>query len=130
MVYSIKHINFATCSRNTPNSNTNKNYKKMATTIYNVVITNENGGNWPELIDNVIYTNLDEAKKHLKSWERKGVRDGEEYEDCFRPTFQYHHKYTNDKGQRVLEITQEHIVKVKGGQTIHSTKITLTEIIL
>lgn len=34
----------------------------MATTIYNVVITNENGGNWPELIDNVIYTNLDEAK--------------------------------------------------------------------
>lgn len=61
-MYSIKHINFATCSRNTPNSNTNKNYKKMATTIYNVVITNENGVNWPELIDNVIYTNLDEAK--------------------------------------------------------------------
>lgn len=36
----------------------------MATTIYNVVITNENGVNWPELIDNVIYTNLDEAKKN------------------------------------------------------------------
>lgn len=49
----------------------------MATTIYNVVITNENGVNWPELIDNVIYTNLDEAKRYKRygAYMRTGPRE-------------------------------------------------------
>lgn len=105
-----------------------KNYKKMATTVYSVTVTKNNGGQYRELIDNTVCLLLSEAQNYAKGWERKGVRDGEPYEDCIGEAYQYHEEYTNKLGQRTWELREERLVKVEGGTTIHSRSVTITEI--
>lgn len=111
---------------NMQHDNTTRN---MATTVYSVTVTNNNGGNYPELIDNTVCLLLSEAQNYLSTWERKGVSDGEPYEDCIGEAYQYHEEYTNDLGQRTWELREERLMKKEdGATTIHSRNVTITEI--